>query len=154
MIKTIQLIMGSATKGRQPLAKDPRTSLDTKSKPLVPHFLFGHSSGGCLALRTAPNLGSKVTRVAVYEAPWNDDPAARERWGKYIHDLTEALKAGRWGDAVALFMAYIGMPAEQIQGMRQAPSRAEWRPLLRHLPMNTRRSWAWTGRFQQTCWRE
>jgi pimeloyl-ACP methyl ester carboxylesterase len=30
-----------------------------------------------------------------------------------------ALAAGRHGDAVALFMAYVGTPAEQIDGMRQ-----------------------------------
>jgi hypothetical protein len=35
--------------------------------------------------------------------------------------LTEALAAGRRGDAVALFMSYVGVPAAQIAGMRQAP---------------------------------
>lgn len=33
--------------------------------------------------------------------------------------LSEALATGRHGDAVALFMAFVGTPAEQMDGMRQ-----------------------------------
>jgi pimeloyl-ACP methyl ester carboxylesterase len=83
--------------------------------------LYGHSSGGCLAIEAAVALGaSKVRKLAIYEAPYNDDPAARGRWPVYTRDLTKALAEGRHGDAVALFMAYIGMPAEGINGMRRA----------------------------------
>jgi pimeloyl-ACP methyl ester carboxylesterase len=84
-------------------------------------LLYGHSSGGCLALEAARSLGAKIARVAVYEAPYNDDPAAQRAWTEYIRQLGEALADGRRGDAVALFMQYVGMPAEQIAGMRQAP---------------------------------
>jgi pimeloyl-ACP methyl ester carboxylesterase len=84
-------------------------------------FLYGHSSGGCLALEAAVELGDKVKKLAMYEAPYNDDPAAQKAWGQYIENLTEALASNRRGDAVALFMAYVGMPADQIDGMRQAP---------------------------------
>src|SRR5207253_4086338 len=66
-------------------------------------------------------LGDKVKRLALYEAPYNDDPEARKAWGEYIKNLTEALASDRRGDAIALFMAYVGMPAAQIEGMRQAP---------------------------------
>lgn len=83
--------------------------------------LFGHSSGGCLALEAARELGGRVTKVAVFEAPYNDDPAAEKSWGDYRRKLDEALAAGRRDDAVALFMEYVGMPAEQIAAMRQAP---------------------------------
>ncbi len=83
--------------------------------------LYGHSSGGSLAMEAAVALGSQVRRLAMYEAPYNDDPAARRAWGQYISQLTEALTAGRRGDAVAAFMAYTGMPAEQIEEMRKAP---------------------------------
>ena len=61
-----------------------------------------------------------VTRQA-YEVPYNDDPEAQKAWGTYIKNLTEALASNRRGDAVALFMAYVGMPAAQIEGMRHAP---------------------------------
>jgi pimeloyl-ACP methyl ester carboxylesterase len=83
--------------------------------------LYGHSSGGCLALEAAAQLGGKVRKLAMYEAPYNDDPAVRKPWATYIARLTEALADGRRGDAVALFMSYVGTPDEQIAGMRQAP---------------------------------
>jgi pimeloyl-ACP methyl ester carboxylesterase len=81
--------------------------------------LYGHSSGAALALDAALQLGDSVSKVAMYEAPYNDDPAARQAWRRYLEQLNEALAAGRHGDAVALFMAYVGTPAEQIDGMRQ-----------------------------------
>lgn len=84
-------------------------------------FLYGHSSGAALAMEAAVKLGSAVGKLAMYEAPYNDDPAARQAWREYNARLTELLGAGRRGDAVALFMAYVGMPAEQIDGMRQTP---------------------------------
>lgn len=84
-------------------------------------FVYGHSSGACLALDAAVRLGDKVKRLAMYEAPYNDDPGAQKAWGKYINNLTEALASDRRGDAVALFMAYVGLPVAQIEGMRQAP---------------------------------
>src|SRR5438105_8053532 len=54
-------------------------------------FLYGHSSGGCLAMEATVKLGDKVKRLALYEAPYNDDPEARKAWGEYIKNLTEAL---------------------------------------------------------------
>jgi pimeloyl-ACP methyl ester carboxylesterase len=84
-------------------------------------FLYGHSSGACLALEAALILGTKVEKLAMYEAPYNDDPDAQRAWGEYIRQLTEALAAGRRGDAVALFMAYVGTPADQIDAMRNSP---------------------------------
>jgi len=83
--------------------------------------LYGHSSGACLALEAAAQLGGKVRKLALYEAPYNDDPAVRRPWATYIARLTEALADDRRGDAVALFMGYVGMPDEQVAGMRQAP---------------------------------
>jgi pimeloyl-ACP methyl ester carboxylesterase len=84
-------------------------------------FLYGHSSGGCLAMEAAVELWGKVRKLAIYEAPYNDDPSAQKAWGEYLARLAERLGSGRRGDAVALFMALVGMPAEQIVGMRQEP---------------------------------
>lgn len=83
--------------------------------------VFGISSGGALVLEAALALGSKVKKLAMYEAPYNDDPKAEKAWGEYIENLTEALASDRRGDAVALFMAYVGIPTDQIEGMRHAP---------------------------------
>ncbi|HYB88608.1 MAG TPA: alpha/beta hydrolase [Streptosporangiaceae bacterium] len=83
--------------------------------------LFGHSSGACLVLEAALKLGGKVAGIALYDPPYNDDPEARQAWREYIGQLTAALADGRRGDAVALFMSYVGMPDSQIDGMRQTP---------------------------------
>ena len=66
-------------------------------------------------------VGPKVSKVALYEAPCNDDPAAQKAWGEYIEGLTHALREDRRGDAVALFMSYVGVPPERISEVRQAP---------------------------------
>ena len=84
-------------------------------------FVYGHSSGGCLALDATVALGAKVKKLAMYEAPYNDDPEAQKTWVEYLKNLSEALASDRRGDAVALFMALVGMPAAQIEGMRYAP---------------------------------
>jgi pimeloyl-ACP methyl ester carboxylesterase len=84
-------------------------------------FLYGHSSGGPLAMRAAIRLGSKVSKIAMYEPPYNNDPGAQESWSQYLRQLTQTLAEGRRGDAVALFMRFLGTPAEQIDGMRRAP---------------------------------
>ena len=83
--------------------------------------VYGHSSGGSLALEATVALGGQVRKLAIYESPYNDDPTARRAWGVYISQLTEALAAGRHGDAIVLFMAYTGVPADQVEEMRKAP---------------------------------
>lgn len=81
--------------------------------------LFGMSSGGALAIAAAAGLGASVTELAVYEVPVSIDldPGARA----YSRALEAALDEERRGDAMALFLARVGMPAEQIAGMRRAP---------------------------------
>jgi pimeloyl-ACP methyl ester carboxylesterase len=83
--------------------------------------LYGHSSGAALALEAAAALGDKVAKLAMYDAPYHEDPGAWPAWNTYLGRLAEALAADRRGDAVALFMAYVGTPAEHIEGMRHAP---------------------------------
>lgn len=83
--------------------------------------LYGHSSGAALALEAALRLGPRVTRLALYEAPYKDDSEAQRAWADYIARLTDLLAADRRGDAVALFMAYVGTPAAQVDSMRRAP---------------------------------
>ena len=84
-------------------------------------FVYGISSGGCLALETAARLGEKIKKLAIYEAPYNSDQAARKEWKEYRKNLGEALAEDRRGDAVGLFMNLVGTPAEMVQGMRTAP---------------------------------
>ena len=86
-------------------------------------FLFGHSSGGALALDAALQLGGeKVKKLTIYEVPYNEDPEFQRAWRVYLQQLSELLAANRRGDAVALFMQFVGTPAEQIEGMRHSPA--------------------------------
>lgn len=84
-------------------------------------FLYGHSSGATLAMRAAVQLGDRVRKIAMYEPPHNDDPDAQESWREYIRELDQFLADGRRGDAVALFMRFVGTPEEHIEGTRQSP---------------------------------
>jgi pimeloyl-ACP methyl ester carboxylesterase len=84
-------------------------------------FLYGNSSGGCLALEAAIKLGAKTGKLAAFEPPYNSDKTALNQWREYRKRLAELLAEGRRGDAVALFMRYVGTPADQIDGMRSAP---------------------------------
>src|SRR6201994_3535362 len=86
-----------------------------------PAFLYGHSSGGPLAMRAAIRLGRKVSKIAMYEPPYNNDPGAQESWSRYLRQLNQALAEDRRGDAVALFLRFVGTPAERVDDMRRAP---------------------------------
>lgn len=111
-------------------------------------FLFGHSSGGALALEAALQLGGeKVKKLAIYEVPYNGDREAKLAWRAYIQQLTEALAANRRGDAVALFMQYVGMPAEQIEGMRHSPAWSSLEAIAPTRPTTTPPFWAKTFRY-------
>jgi pimeloyl-ACP methyl ester carboxylesterase len=84
-------------------------------------FVFGISSGAALAFEAALALSDKARKLAIYEAPYNDDDTARSAWMDYRKQLKERLAANRRGDAVALFMMLLGMPADQVPEMRQHP---------------------------------
>jgi pimeloyl-ACP methyl ester carboxylesterase len=89
-------------------------------------FLFGMSSGAALAFEAALALGGKVKKLAMHEPPFNDDDDARQTWKDFREKLKDALAAGRRGDAVALFMTLLGVPADHIPEMRQYPMWPMW----------------------------
>ena len=89
-------------------------------------FLSGISSGAALAFEAALALGSKVKGLAMYEPPYNDDAAYRQAWPELRKHLNEALAEGRRGDAVGVFMTFMGVPADQLDGMRQYPMWPMW----------------------------
>src|SRR5512142_2438936 len=60
-------------------------------------YLYGISSGACLALEAALKLGSKVAKLAMYEPPYNADSGALEQWKQYRQQLDQALSEGRRG---------------------------------------------------------
>ncbi|MFO7169830.1 MAG: alpha/beta hydrolase [Chloroflexota bacterium] len=83
--------------------------------------VLGMSSGGALALEAAHALGPKITKLVLYEVPYNDDAAARASWERFAAELRSLLAADRRGDALALFMRQVGTPDEQIAEMRRSP---------------------------------
>ncbi len=84
-------------------------------------FLYGISSGACLAIEAAIKLGDKVKKLALYEPPYKSRENSIEEWVQYNQRLTEFLAENRRGDAVVLFMSFVGTPADQVEGMRKAP---------------------------------
>src|SRR5215216_799706 len=46
--------------------------------------LYGISSGAALAMEAAIALPTKVKKLAMYEAPYNDDDSARQAWMEYV----------------------------------------------------------------------
>lgn len=83
--------------------------------------LSGISSGGALALEAAIGLPRKVTKLAIYEVPYDASDTGMRAWHAYRAKLNELIAAGQRGDAVALFMQFVGAPADMIAGMRQSP---------------------------------
>lgn len=96
--------------------------------------LYGISSGAALAMEAAIALGSKVSKLAMYEAPYNDDEASRQRWREYRRNLDELVAAGRGGDAVGLFMMLVGASAADVEGIRQTPMWPLWERIGVTLP--------------------
>jgi pimeloyl-ACP methyl ester carboxylesterase len=89
-------------------------------------LLFGISSGAALAMEAALALGDRVRKLAIYEPPYNDDTDARQAWRQFRRQLDDALAEGRHSDAVGLFMQLLGVPAEQLDEMRQYPMWPMW----------------------------
>ena len=88
--------------------------------------LYGISSGAALAMEAAIELGDKVSKLAMYEAPYNDDESAQQAWKEYVKQLKELLDADRKGDAVGLFMMLVGASPEDVEGIRQTPMWPLW----------------------------
>jgi pimeloyl-ACP methyl ester carboxylesterase len=84
-------------------------------------YLYGISSGGALALEAALALPGKVTKLAVYEIPYDDSAAGAHSWHEYRTTLDRLTAAGDRGGAIELFMRLVGVPDEMIAGMRQSP---------------------------------
>ncbi len=84
-------------------------------------YVYGISSGACLAIEAAIRLGGKIKKLALYEPPYNSDPAALQDWKAYRSELTKLIDTGRKGEAVELFMRFVGTPADMIAGMKGAP---------------------------------
>jgi pimeloyl-ACP methyl ester carboxylesterase len=85
-------------------------------------YLVGFSSGAALALQTASALGSKITKLAIYEAPYDDAAGAADNWKRYKAEQADLLAAGRRGDAVLHHMRFVGVPDAAVAEMKASPA--------------------------------
>lgn len=84
-------------------------------------YVFGSSSGGALALEATLKLSNKIKKLAMWEPPYNSEKGDLPVWKEYRRELAKLVAEGRRGDAAALFMKFVGTPADQVEGMRQMP---------------------------------
>jgi pimeloyl-ACP methyl ester carboxylesterase len=83
--------------------------------------VYGHSSVAGVALRAAAG-GSPITRLVLHEPPYGPDDDQSRRQGRELAEcIREALGDDRRADAIKLFMADSGMPAEIVDGMSSDP---------------------------------
>lgn len=96
-----------------------------------PVYLYGHSSGGALALEASLALRKKIRKLAVYEVPYALDNSSRRAAAAYFKALKALLADGRHEDAVALFIRSVGVSDKQIQALKRMPM---WKGLVRLAP--------------------
>jgi pimeloyl-ACP methyl ester carboxylesterase len=85
--------------------------------------VFGYSSGATLALKAAAS-GLPVTKLVLYEPPFNTDDSYPALPADFATQLAELVSAGRRGDAVELYQTNaVGIPEEVVAQMRHAPFR-------------------------------
>jgi pimeloyl-ACP methyl ester carboxylesterase len=85
-------------------------------------YLYGKSSGAALALQAAAELGGKIKKLALYEAPYNETEGAREAGKVFRAKLDEMLAAQRHDEAVAHFLKFVGMPDDALAKLKASPA--------------------------------
>jgi pimeloyl-ACP methyl ester carboxylesterase len=84
-------------------------------------YVYGASSGGALALQAVAQLGqAKVSRLAVFDAPYGQDQRAFNEQKQTVERL---VAEGEPGEAAEFFLTAIGTPAQALEGMKSSP---EW----------------------------
>src|SRR4051794_3294423 len=84
-------------------------------------YVCGFSSGGVLALDAAAR-GLPIAALALYEPPFIVDDSRPPAAADYMAQLQHLLASNRRGDAVRLFMRFVGMPAPLVSLMRLMPA--------------------------------
>jgi len=81
--------------------------------------LYGVSSGGALSLQAAARLGpAKVTKLAIYEAPYGQE---KQDFAKQKDGVNARVRTGEPGEAAEFFLSSIGTPPEALEGMKRSP---------------------------------
>ncbi len=99
--------------------------------------VFGHSSGGLLALDAAAQ-GLAIPRLAVYEPPVLDAGRAAS-FVRLANQLDEVMAADRRGEALELYFTRgMQMPAQAVAQLRRSPMWADFEDLAHTLSYDLR----------------
>jgi pimeloyl-ACP methyl ester carboxylesterase len=96
-------------------------------------FVHGTSSGSALALEAAKRIPA-ITKLAVYEPPFIVDGSRSPMPDGYLDELKGLVSAGRQGDAVKMFMRFVGTPAFAIAVMGIMPVWSKLKAVAHTLP--------------------
>lgn len=94
-------------------------------------FLYGHSSGAALALEAAFRLGKKVSKLAIYDAPYVEKEEAKAEYDRLNTQVKTLLKDGKNKQALSTFLKGIGMPKFFIFLLPLMPG---WKTMVRLAP--------------------
>lgn len=94
-------------------------------------YVYGKSSGACLSLEAAAALGSKIPKLALYEAPYSEAEGAAGEWEAFSAKTDKLLAAGRNDEAVSEFLEFVGAPKEAVAGMKASPA---WQGMVKLAP--------------------
>jgi len=94
-------------------------------------YVYGKSSGAALALHAASTLGGKVSKLALYEPPYNEAEGAAKEWKAFRAKLDGLLAADRRADAITEFMKFVGAPEQAIAKLKSSPA---WPGMLAMAP--------------------
>jgi pimeloyl-ACP methyl ester carboxylesterase len=84
-------------------------------------FLYGTSSGAALALEATRELPTKITKLAVWEAPYIVDDSRPRPPANSAKIFADLVAEGRRGDAAEFFMAkVVGLPPEFVAEARSS----------------------------------
>ncbi|WP_447005504.1 alpha/beta fold hydrolase [Saccharothrix isguenensis] len=106
--------------------------------------LFGMSSGGTLVAEAA-HRGVATGRIAIYESPMVVDGTRAPMEADFPARVERAVAEGRPGDAVKLFMRYVGTPGFVVAALRLTPMWKKLKGVAPTLPND----FAVVGEFQR-----
>jgi pimeloyl-ACP methyl ester carboxylesterase len=99
-----------------------------------PAFVYGHSSGGLLALEAAAR-GVGMRGLAVYEPPYTGERDPGPGFGRHLDEL---VAAGRRGAAAEQWMTVTGTPPSLIESIKRSPGWARREALAHTLSQDLR----------------
>ena len=97
-------------------------------------MVYGVSSGGALALEAADKLPNKITRLAIFEAPYLVDNTGKAMSADYLPRLQEHIAKNERSAAIKQFLPEVGAPAFVIAIMQFTPAWKKLKELAHTLP--------------------